>query len=145
MKRIRRYEQIRNIGGCSACGERFTEGRPSEQFATLCGDMIAVHSECAGELRIAQNVLVTNWTERREMRREAVERGPQSHEDVVSRLFALHPDIREACDRRAEERVAAFLKRSKTALQDIENKQDIEAKSPIRENVRVGAFGGQIA
>jgi hypothetical protein len=47
-------------------------------------------------------------------------------------VFAQNPDVERACDERAERRIAAFLGKSKTALQHIEMKQDIGAFSENR-------------
>jgi len=132
MRRIRKYLQIRNVNGCAACGERFTDNRPSKQFTALQGTQIAVHADCIPDLKFTQGVLRTNWQAIRERRRDAVESGPHSDDDILGRVFAQNPDVERACDERAERRIAAFLGKSKTALQHIEMKQDIGAFSENR-------------
>ena len=127
MRRIKRYRQVRNVNGCAACGGKFTEDRPSQQFRTLSGTEIAVNPDCIADLKFAQGVLRTDWQALREQRRASVDRGPHSDEDILSRVFAQNHDVQQACDESAERRIAAFLRKSKTALQPIETKQDIGA------------------
>jgi hypothetical protein len=105
IKRFQRIKKVRGVGGCPACTDQFTVGRPPESCATLSGTIL-VHHECAEQLNMCGVILTRQW------KRPTIRRtfGPMpTTRGIIDRIFTRHPDIEAACDQRAEDRASRSI------------------------------------